>query len=269
MKLVYALDGVRVRLGSAEILRGISLRFQEGELAAVVGPNGAGKSTLMSVLSGMREDYEGECRFRGVEISQWRKGDLGRRLSFIPQNVRIEFPFTAEQVVYMGRTPHCNGLFETPEDREAVRRAMETTDTLLFARLDFRVRSGGERPRVILAGALAQEPSVLLLDEPTTFLDLKHQISTYVLLEKLARAGICVVAVTHDLNLAASYSDRLVVLSHGEVAADDVPGEVLTRRLLNDVFEVDAEILSGPNGRPWVSYEQPAGQLPTQGRHPW
>ncbi|MYA80450.1 MAG: ATP-binding cassette domain-containing protein [Acidobacteriia bacterium] len=110
---VYALDGVRVRLGSAEILRGISLRFHEGELAAVVGPNGAGKSTLMSVLSGMREDYEGECRFRGVEISQWRKGDLGRRLSFIPQNVRIEFPFTAEQVVYMGRTPHCNGLFET------------------------------------------------------------------------------------------------------------------------------------------------------------
>ena len=146
---------------------------------------------------------------------------------------------------------------------------METTDTLQFARLDFRALSGGERQRIILAGALAQEPSVLLLDEPTAFLDLKHQISTYVLLEKLAREGICVVAVTHDLNLAASYSDRMVVLSHGEVAADDVPGEVLTKKLLSAVFEVDAEILSGPNGRPWVSYEQTAGQLQSQGRHPW
>ena len=259
MTTVYELDAVRVSIGSAEIIKGISLTLQDATLTAIVGPNGAGKSTLMSVLSGVREDYEGQCRFHGREMSQCRKGDLGRQLSFIPQNVRIEFPFTAEQVVFMGRTPHCHGLFETPHDRDAVHRAMETTDTLPFAQRDFRALSGGERQRVILAGALAQEPSVLLLDEPTTFLDLKHQISTYVLLEKLAREGICVIAVTHDLNLAASYSDRIVVLSHGEVAADGVPGEVVTAKVLSEVFEVDAEIRSGSTGRPWVSYEQPMG----------
>jgi len=264
VKTVYELDDVRVSIGSAQILKGISLKLNGAELTAIVGPNGAGKSTLMSVLSGVREDYSGHCRFDGKEMSQWRKGELGRRLSFIPQNVRVEFPFTAEQVVFMGRTPHCHGLFETPQDREAVHRAMKTTDTLPFAQRDFRALSGGERQRVILAGALAQEPGVLLLDEPTTFLDLKHQISTYVLLEKLARQGICVVAVTHDLNLAASYSDRIVVLSHGEVAADGSPGSVVTAAMLSDVFEVDAEIRSGTNGRPWVSYEQRVGRFEEQ-----
>ncbi|HUG81052.1 MAG TPA: heme ABC transporter ATP-binding protein [Bryobacterales bacterium] len=256
MTAVYELRDMRVRLGTAEILKGISLRFGEGEMTAIVGPNGAGKSTLMSVLSGIRENYRGSCLLRGREIREWRKRDLGRELSFIPQNVNLEFPFTAEQVVFMGRVPHCDGLFESAHDREVVYRAMETTDVRQFADRDFRALSGGERQRVIIAGALAQEPKILLLDEPTTYLDLKHQISTYVLLEKLAREGISVIAVTHDLNLAASYADRLVALSQGEVAADGSPEAVLTSELLGRVFEVDAAVRSGPSGRPWVSYQE-------------
>ncbi len=254
---IYRVEDLRFRFGDAEILRGISLEFQLGQMAAIVGPNGAGKSTLMSVLSGFRDDYEGRCTFRDVEIRKWKKRDLGRQMTFIPQMIRLEFPFTAEQVVFMGRTPHCHGLFESQDDREAVRKAMEVTETTGFAQREFRELSGGERQRVVLAGALAQEPSVLLLDEPTTFLDLKHQINTYSLLQKLARDGIAVVAVTHDLNLAASYADRMIVMSQGRIAADGEPEQVLTAPMLEEVFEVDAEIRQGPDGRPWVFCQSP------------
>ncbi len=256
MSEVYALDGLRVWLGQAEILRGLSLTFGEAAMVAIVGPNGAGKSTMMSVLSGVLGPYQGSCRFRGREVSAWSKPLLARELSFIPQTVRLEFPFTAEQVVYMGRTPYCNGLFESPEDGEIVRRAMETTDSWQFADREFRALSGGERQRVVLAGALAQEPKVLLLDEPTSHLDLKHQVRTYDLLRRLARQGLTVLAVTHDLNLAASYADRIVVLSEGTVAADGNVEEVLREELLHEVFEVRAEIREGPRGRPWVFYEE-------------
>ena len=253
---VYMLDDLRVRYGQAEILRGLSLDFGEATLTAIVGPNGAGKSTMMSVLSGVLKPYEGCCRLRGREVSDWNKRKLARELSFVPQTVRLEFPFTAEQVVYMGRTPYCNGLFESPQDGQVVRQAMETTDSLQFAHREFRSLSGGERQRVVLAGALAQEPKVLLLDEPTSHLDLKHQIHTYDLLRRLAHDGMTVLAVTHDLNLAASYADRIVVLSNGTIAADGSVQEVLREKLLREVFEVQAEIREGPRGRPWVFYEE-------------
>ena len=256
MTPLYELADVRVRFGAAEILRGISVGFQDHQMVTIVGPNGAGKSTLMSVLSGYRDTYEGHCRFHGREISSWKKRDLARHMAFIPQMLRLEFPFTAEQVVFMGRTPHCHGLFESPSDRDAVIKAMQTTDTLGFRSREYRELSGGERQRVVLAGALAQGPSVLLLDEPTTFLDLKHQISTYGLLKQLAGEGIAVIAVTHDLNLAATYADRMVVLSRGEIAADGKPEEVLRTSLLEAVFEVSVKIREGPTGRPWVFYDQ-------------
>jgi iron complex transport system ATP-binding protein len=256
MSAVYQLDSVGVRLGEAQIVQGVSLEFRAAELTAIVGPNGAGKSTLMSVLSGFRNYYEGRCRFRGREISEWKKAELAKQMAFVPQMVRLEFPFTGEQVVFMGRTPYCHGLFESPADRDAVRRAMDLTDAARFAQRPFQALSGGERQRIVLAGALAQEPAVLLLDEPTTFLDLKHQIQTYSLLQKLAREGMAVVAVTHDLNLASSYADRIVVLSRGKVAADGTPGEVVRAALLREVFEVEVEIRPDHAGRPWVYYCQ-------------
>ena len=200
---LFSLDDLRFRFGPAQVLRGITLELQPGEMTAVVGPNGAGKSTLMSILSGYRDGYEGSCKFLDVELREWKKSSLGRRMAFIPQLVRLEFPFTAEQVVMMGRTPHCHGLFESEQDRDAVRSAMEITDTVEFAPREFGRLSGGERQRVILASALAQQPEVLLLDEPTTFLDLKHQLGAYGLLRGLARSGMSVIAITHDLNLAA------------------------------------------------------------------
>jgi iron complex transport system ATP-binding protein len=131
---VFELDDLQVRLGGAEILRGITLTIEAGQFTAIVGPNGAGKSTLMSVLSGFRREYQGSCQFLGGEARDWKKRELAGRLAFIPQSLRLEFPFTAEQVVFMGRTPYCNGLFESPTDLEAVRCAMRLTDTARIAR---------------------------------------------------------------------------------------------------------------------------------------
>ena len=124
----------------------------------IAGPNGAGKSTLLGILAGLRHPYRGECQYRGVEIRKWRRHEFARKVAFLPQSMKLEFPFTAEQVVFMGRAPYADGWFESREDHEAVARAMATTDTRAFAARDFRSLSGGEKQRVILASALAQEP---------------------------------------------------------------------------------------------------------------
>jgi iron complex transport system ATP-binding protein len=254
LKAVYEICDLSFAYGPCPVLQGLSLSFRSGELTAVVGPNGAGKSTLMSVMAGLRDDYTGSCRFEGAELRSMRKRDLARRAGFIPQQLRIDFPFTAEQVVFMGRTPHCRGLFESPADREAVARALELTDAAAFAERSFRELSGGEKQRVVLASALAQEPAALLLDEPTTFLDLKHQIGIYALLERLAREGRAVIAVTHDLNLAAAYADRIVVLRQGSIAADGTPSEVVSADLVRQVFETQVAVQTGAGGRPWLTY---------------
>lgn len=254
MSALFSLHQAGMRYNGAEVLRGVNLEFPASQMAALVGPNGAGKSTLLGVMAGLRPRHQGRCLYSGREVSEWPRRAFAREVSFVPQTLRLEFPFTAEQVVMMGRTPHCDGLFESPEDRAAVERAMTVTNTLAFRSRDFRSLSGGERQRTILASVLAQSPRVLLLDEPTTFLDLQHQVSIYRLLRDLSRQGLLVVAATHDLNLAAAYSDRVVMLQNGEVAADAAPGEVLTAEKLRDVFEVEAEIRRTREGRPWILY---------------
>ncbi len=243
-----------MRYNGTEVLRGATLDFSAAEMAAIVGPNGAGKSTLLGIMAGLRPRYRGRCYFEGIEVRRWQRRGFARRVSFVPQSLRLEFPFTAEQVVMMGRTPYCDGLFESPEDRAAVERALEITDTLSFRARDFRSLSGGERQRVVLASALAQEPRVLLLDEPTTFLDLKHQISIYRLLRDLARRGLLVIAATHDLNLASAYSDRVVALCAGEVVADASPANVVSAEVIERIFGVSAEVRPGHEGRPWILY---------------
>lgn len=255
MSALYRLRELSYRYERAPVLALAAADFSRGEFVSVVGPNGAGKSTLLAVLAGLRPDYSGQCTFRGVEVKRWPRRRMARAVSFVPQSLRLEFPFTAEQVVLMGRTPYCDGLFEAPEDHRAVERAMEITDALGFRERDFRSLSAGERQRVILASALAQEPQVLLLDEPATFLDIKHQIALHRLLRQLCGQGLLVVAATHDLNLAAAYSDRVIVLDRGRLAADAPPDAALRPELIRSVFEVDAHLLTGPWGRPWIRYE--------------
>ena len=215
----------------------------------IAGPNGAGKSTLLGILAGLRHPYRGVCMYKEVEIRRWRRGDFARQVAFLPQSVKLEFPFTAEQVVFMGRAPYADGWFESQQDHDAVNRAMATTDSTAFAPRDFRSLSGGEKQRVILASALAQEPETLLLDEPTTFLDLKHQLAMYKLLSSLAKRML-IVAVTHDLNLALRFSDRVIVMESGRIAAQGPPKEALAPSTIDRVFGVQAELRDG-----WLVYD--------------
>lgn len=228
-------------LGFAYGLRDASFSLPATGLVAIAGPNGAGKSTLVGILAGIRAPYRGRCSFSGKELRSWSRHELARRVAFLPQHARIEFPFTAEQVVFMGRTPHSNGWYDSPEDNLAVQRAMQITDCTSLAASDFRALSGGERQRVVLASALAQQPDSLLLDEPTTFLDLKHQVATYRLLASLA-AKMLIVTVTHDLNLVLRFAHRVIVLDEGQIAADGAPQEVLTAASIDRVFGVQVVV---------------------------
>jgi iron complex transport system ATP-binding protein len=243
------LSFIASHLGFAYGLKDVSFELPAHGLIAVVGPNGAGKSTLMGILAGLRRPYHGLCSYAGKEIRGWRRHEFARRVAFLPQSLRVEFPFTAEQVVFMGRTPHANGWYDSPEDAAAVEGAMQIADVLPFRDRDFRSLSGGERQRVILASALAQEPETLLLDEPATFLDLKHQVAMYGLLARLA-ARMLIVAVTHDLNLALRHAHRVVVLENGTIAADGVPAQVLNPDTIARVFSVPARVEAG-----WIQYD--------------
>jgi iron complex transport system ATP-binding protein len=241
------------QLGFAYGLHDASFEFPRNGLITIAGPNGAGKSTLLGILAGLRSPYQGSCTYAGKEVRQWPRRDFARRVAFLPQSVRMEFPFTVEEVVLMGRTPYASGWFQTAEDRSAAHESMITTDTLAFRGRDFRSLSGGEAQRVILASALAQRPEALLLDEPATHLDLRHQLSLYRLLGELAKS-LLVVGVTHDLNLALQFSHRVMVVEDGRIAGDGAPRDVLNPALIARVFGVQATVHGGLNGT-WMTYE--------------
>jgi iron complex transport system ATP-binding protein len=239
-------------LGFEYGLNGVTFELPPSGLVAIAGPNGAGKSTLLGILAGLREPYRGSCAYRNKELSAWKRREFARCVAFLPQSSRIEFPFTAEEVVFMGRTPYAHGWLESIEDKTAVEHAMRVTETLDFGARDFRSLSGGERQRVLLASALAQQPETLLLDEPTTFLDLKHQLSMYRLLSELS-ASLLIVAVTHDLNLALQFSTRILLLDRGQLAGDGATAEVLNPERIKHVFGVRAQLHPGPS--PHLTYE--------------
>ena len=253
--MIYRLTDVGMRYGAATVLASVSAEFSRPEFVAVLGPNGAGKSTLLGILAGLKAG-SGQCQYRDRAVTEWARRDFAREVSFLPQNVQINFPFTAEEIVLMGRTPHGHGWVESPADLEAAQRAMQLTDSTNYRCRDFASLSGGERQRVILAAALAQTPRVLLLDEPSAFLDLSHQVALYRLLARLAREeGMLVIAVTHDLNLAAAHADRVIILRQGLLVADGPPAAVLNQACLREVFEVDVMIQQNRSARPVIIYE--------------
>lgn len=254
MSAIFELRGVGMRYGTADVLRGVNLRIGPPQLTAIVGPNGAGKSTLLGIMAGLREGFHGDCLFDGRDVRTWQRTQYARRVSFVPQSARIEFPFTAEEVVLMGRAPHAAGLFESPRDLEAAHDAMALTGTLDLRCRGFRSLSGGEQQRIVLAAALAQDPQVLLLDEPMTFLDIHYQVTLYRTLRTLCERGVLVIAVTHDLNLAAAYAQRVIMLCRGQIVADGPPDEAFRTERLRDVFNVPAELFTDPDGRHWIRY---------------
>ncbi len=249
--MLYHLEGLRFAYGSTPVLKGISTEITAGEFIAFVGPNGAGKSTLLRILAGLLRGYEGSIDFSGRAIGAYTPRELAQRIAFVPQETHVVFPFSVGEIIMMGRLPHRhNSLFESPRDRERAHQAMQLTDTESLAGKAFNQLSGGERQRVVLASALAQDPDVLLLDEPTVYLDLKHQLQFYDIVERLnADRGMTIVSVTHDVNLAARYARRMIAIRDGQFVADGPPAEVLTPGNLYDIFEIHATVFQRPDGR--------------------
>ncbi|MFO7173002.1 MAG: heme ABC transporter ATP-binding protein [Bacillota bacterium] len=231
-------QGLAVDLGGRPVLRGVSFRLVPGEVVALVGPNGAGKSTLLRCLSGTLRPGAGEVRLGGVPVHRLPPAHRARRIAVVAQELPGGFDFPVAEVVAMGRYPYLGRWRrEGPGDRAAVAAAMAATGVEHLAERPFTALSGGERQRVAIARALAQEPEWLLLDEPANHLDLHHQGELFDLLVRLSQErGLGVVAVLHDLNLAALYSRRILMLHEGRLLADGPPAAVLTPRLLREVY---------------------------------
>ncbi|GJF34865.1 hemin import ATP-binding protein HmuV [Kitasatospora sp. NE20-6] len=245
-------EAVRLTVGGRDLLTAADLRVTAGEVVALLGPNGAGKSTLLSVLAGDLPPTAGAVRLRGRPLAGHPTLELARHRALLPQNAELSFPFPAGEVVRMGRAPWA-GTAAAGEDAAAVAGAMAATECAAFAERPFTALSGGERARVALARVLAQRTPLLLLDEPTAALDLRHQELVLTVARARAAAGDAVVVVLHDLTLAAAYADRVVLLAAGRTVADGPVAEVLQEPLLGAVYGHPVEVLPHPRtGTPLV-----------------
>ncbi|MGW3165663.1 heme ABC transporter ATP-binding protein [Streptomyces sp. NPDC001142] len=251
--------GLRVRLGRRTVLDSIDLTAHAGEVLALVGPNGAGKSTLLAALAADLPAENGGIRIDGRPVTDWSAAELALRRAVLPQTAALSFPFPVADVVRMGRAPWA-GTERADEDDPAVAAAMAATEVAEFAARPFSALSGGERARVALARVLAQRAPLLLLDEPTAALDLRHQEQVLRICRERAAAGDAVVVVLHDLGLAAAYADRAAVLHGGRIAVAGPPAEVFTGELLGEVYRQPVEVFPHPRtGAPLVVPDRSAG----------
>lgn len=247
------LEGVTYSYATKPVLRDMDLHLQSGVFYGVVGPNGAGKSTLLKLLDGYLRPQKGAVFLNGRKLNTYSLRELAKVVAFIPQ-VSHYFPFTVQEVVLLGRTPFYTRL-GAPSDRDLQIAAdsMRITEVDHLAQRLVSDLSGGERQRVTLARAFAQQAEVLLLDEPTTHLDLEHQINTCRLLKEKTKEGVMSVAVLHDLNLVANFCDHVIVLAHGGLVQEGAPQDVFTTDLISEVFNVSVSRLHHPaTGRPVI-----------------
>ena len=230
------------------VLRGVSLELGAGELVGLIGPNGSGKTTLLRVLSGLLAPSRGRVYLDGQDLCAFDRRQVAQRVAVVPQELAMPFAFSAREMVMMGRTPHVRPILGAgPRDRQVAAEKMELTATSALAERLFGELSGGEKQRVIIAMALAQEPQILLLDEPTVHLDINHQVEILELIKRLNRQeSLTVLATMHDLNLAALYFDRLILLDEGQVAANGSPAEVLREESIRQVFRADVQVQEHP-----------------------
>ncbi|PJJ65487.1 heme ABC transporter ATP-binding protein [Compostimonas suwonensis] len=236
---------VSVAIDGKTILDGVSLTAHAGEVVALIGPNGAGKSTLLSVVTGDQEHGTGRVTIAGRDLAEWSLRELGRRRAVLLQEHGVFFPFTVREVVEMGRAPWQNTPRDTDDD-DAVLEALHSTGLRRFAPRQLPSLSGGERARAGFARILAQRAGIVLLDEPTAALDLRHQEDLLRLVRAGARRGDAAVVVLHDLSLAAAYADRIALVAEGRIVADGTPEEVLTAPLLSVVYDHPVEIVRHP-----------------------
>jgi len=255
MSVIEARD-VKFKYDDIWTLNDVAFQTHEGEFLGIIGPNGSGKTTLIKIIDGLLIPDGGAVFLRGKDIRHVSRNDIAKIIAMVPQDAPMVFPFTVKEVVMMGRAPHLGRLeFEGKTDFEIVHKAMEITDILPFASRSINELSGGERQRVLIARALAQQPQIILLDESTAFLDIKHQIAFFDIIKGLNRdEGMTVVAVTHDMNLASLYCDRIMLLNNGSIHVIGSPGEVITESNIKEVYDTDVLIDPNPvTGSPRVT----------------
>ena len=248
------LDNISLGYTRRAVLHNISLEAKPGEMLGIIGPNGSGKSTLIKGITRLIQPISGQIFLDGKDIASMNRQDLARLVAVVPQNPTLPELFTALEVVLMGRTPHLGLLrYEGEKDLATVQKAMETTQTLAFAERRVGELSGGERQRLIIARALAQEPKIMLMDEPTANLDINYQIETLDLARQLCREQELIVVVTlHDLNLASQYCDRLIMLSDGRIYCHGTPKVVINAQTIKEVYGAEVYV-----------YPHPFNNLPT------
>lgn len=251
---VLRLDNVSLGYDKQTVLHNVNLEARPAEMLGIIGPNGAGKSTLIRGITRLIQPTSGNIFLNGSEISDIPRQKLAQMVAVVPQNPMLPEPFTALEVVLMGRTPHLGLLrYEGEKDLAIVKNVMEATQTIALAERRVGELSGGERQRLTIARALAQEPEIILMDEPTANLDINYQIETLNLARKLCQKQELVVVLTlHDLNLASQYCDRLVVLGKGTVYCQGTPQAVINAQTIRDVYGAKVYV-----------YPHPVNKLPT------
>lgn len=244
-------NGLNFNYGKRAVLHDIDLEIKQGQIAGLLGPNGSGKSTLLKVISGIMHGYTGNVQISGQEVRTIQRRKLAQTLAMVPQESVFGFPFSVLQVVLMGRHPHLAGLaFESSTDIMIARDALARCGASELADRSIQELSSGERQRVVFARALAQQPNILLLDEPASFLDIRYQVELYEIVRELARNKKCtVITVLHELNLASEYCDKVYLLANGHIQAGGTTREILnyanlTRTFNTDVY-VDTNSLTG------------------------
>lgn len=252
MVTAFRTDQVTFQIGDTAIVDRVSVDVAYGELLALVGPNGAGKSTLLGLMTGDRSPRSGSVTLDGTALEHLSAKELARRRAVLAQENHVSFPFHVREVVAMGRSPW-RGTDREHDDELIIDRSMDLTDVTHLKDRTFTSLSGGEKSRVSLARVLAQDTSVVLLDEPTAALDLRHQEEVMTVARDLAHAGKAVVVVLHDLSLAAAYADTIAVLHRGQVAALGDPAEVIVPALVQEVYGIRVRVMADPDsGTPLV-----------------
>jgi iron complex transport system ATP-binding protein len=258
-------EDVGLRLGGRAVLDGVNLEVAAGEVVALVGRNGAGKTTLLRLASRILRPERGRVLLGERPLEGLSLREISRQVAVVPQQTLVPFPFRAAEVVLMGRAPHQGFLgFESARDVTIAHQAMEQLGIEHLAERSILELSGGERQLVVVARALAQQADLLLLDEPTAFLDLQHRLVVLAAVRALADEGRAALVVSHDLGLAARLCDRMAILSEGRVAVAGPPGEVLDPERLRAVFGIHAEVLATADGAPVVVPRRAAALPPAQ-----
>jgi iron complex transport system ATP-binding protein len=249
-------DSIFFRYHQDWVLQDVSFQVRKGEFVGVIGPNGSGKTTLLKILYRLLTPQRGEVLFDHLSLKKMSRGEIAKKIAVVAQEAYPAFPFRVIEMVLMGRSPYLGHLmFESPKDLEIAKRAMEWTEILPISQRPIDELSGGERKRVYIARALTQEPEVILLDEPTTNLDIHHQVESLDLVLSLNREkGLTILMASHDLNLASEYCDRLILLQHGKIFHMGPPEEVMTRENIEKVYGCQVWVDRNPvSGMPRVS----------------